>query len=292
MFSAKLFSLSIISSLIFHVALLYSVYVHSEKQPDPELLDEVLDIEVMPVKSISRNQEVLSKAKASSEIKVPEKILPQLPKHVKVVRDEGVRLQEQELPSQQKVKSHKSSQPSRQSTPVISQTERKKREMLKQQALLALKSKRQGILEQDMARRLVKEKARKLKKFSKTLESPESKISATKNAKSWTLDGDSSQSIEIRAFVLAMQKKVGRNYALPEVYKFQYNALKTTVRIVLMRDGTIAKMGLNTSSGDKVFDAMSLEMIKKSQPLPKPPPALIGKVIMVHFDPFQDREDE
>lgn len=78
---------------------------------------------------------------------------------------------------------------------------------------------------------------------------------------------------------------VRQNYSLPEVYNLKGANMKVFVNIAVNDSGQLAELSVKQSSGDPVFDELTLQAVRASVPLPKPPPDLIGQTIVLVFSP-------
>jgi TonB family protein len=199
----------------------------------------------------------IDRSKKGDEIKVNKQILPQLTKSFEIERqktkkvaDLGETFVDPEL----------------------------QRETKKNSAAAKLK-KREAL------RRLLKERARKNKKFADQTTSPIAKrLQARKReleGKEFSLGSEK----KWNRFVKEVQISIRRFYSLPEVYRSKSSNLKTVISVKLDRRGQILDIKVSESSGDKSFDDIGISTIKKAAPLPAPPKDLVGKSFVLNFNP-------
>lgn len=218
------------------------------------------------------SQSGLSNVDQAEKIQVPKKLLPQLPKHQQKVRPNKVENSavSEVLPAEEVLP--------------LTQAELRQRERIKRKALRELEKKRVG--SEDLARRLLKEKARKELKMASVVTSPEVEKTMIKASVQDQLGTAAASAEEFHQFIRSMERAIGQYYSLPEVYKYRLQGLKSAVMIQLADDGQLLSIRLETSSGDPQFDAMSLQIIRRAEPLPIPPAPLASHNIIVHFAPF------
>jgi TonB family protein len=134
-------------------------------------------------------------------------------------------------------------------------------------------------------RRLLKERARRDKKFAEKTTSP---IAKKLQARKRELEGKEfslGSKKKLNKFKRQVQASVRRYYSLPEVYRVSAKPLKTAIRVKLDESGHIVDIAVSKSSGDEGFDAIGVNTMKKAAPLPPPPRELVGKPFILNFSP-------
>jgi len=142
----------------------------------------------------------------------------------------------------------------------------------------------------DALARLLKEQARKEKKFAKETVAPLSKKLAQRKMELAENNGGASgggglSEIRRNKYANALQRAIRRNYSLPEVYNLANAKLRTEIRMILNASGDLRKLEIAVSSGDASFDQLALKTIQNSVPLPRPPTFLAGKSFTFIFSP-------
>lgn len=266
MASERYFSFCAGLSLVIHGGVLASFCEPSSSEaPIPFIEVDIGGLDGFDAKS------GLSNVDQANKIQVPKKLLPQLPKHQQKIR-----------PKKGKSRAAWVSQ-AEEALP-LTQAELRQRERIKRKALRDLEKKHSA--NEDLARRLLKEKARKELKVATAVTSPEVSNTMIKATAQEQLGTSAVSAEELHQFTRSMELAIGQYYSLPEVYKYRLQSLKSAVMIQLDDDGHLLFIRLETSSGDPQFDAMSLQIIRRAEPLPIPPAPLASHSIIVHFAPF------
>lgn len=237
------------------------------------VFDVSLQWEASPVSAIAGAK------RAAEKITVPRQTLPQLTGREKVAPDHHSSLS----PSNEKVVPDPRSA-ALISSPLHSVSARKKT------ALQALKK-------QEALRRLLTEKARREQRFSEELRSPSSdktqlkqqRQTGTTSSVPTELSGRSQSgdelAEELAEFSQKIQRSIAKFYTLPEVYQYAHTQLKSSIAVRLDARGELLAVSLERSSGDQQFDALSLNIVRRADPLPAPPQSLASRVIVLHFKP-------
>ena len=82
-----------------------------------------------------------------------------------------------------------------------------------------------------------------------------------------------------------LYKTVRRHYALPETYKAKSADTQVAISIILTASGSLRDVEIIRSSGDAVFDELTMKAVKLAAPLPKPPTKMIGRPLTLVFTP-------
>jgi len=144
--------------------------------------------------------------------------------------------------------------------------------------------------QRDAAKRMAMDRLKALNKTAKTNEAEVSSKDdvATKilqNLKGGIAGGSARGKQIIDQYVGMVRRAVQSNYSLPEAYNLKGAAMQVTIVVVVSARGDLMKVEIDQSSGDAAFDAMTLDSVKASAPLPKPPQELVGEKIFLAFRP-------
>ena len=262
----------ILCSLLGHGALLASTHLSNSSRKPPARTLDILEVglkwEKAPISTLKR-------AREDVEIRVPRKILPQLTRHQKIGSS-----------SQGGVKSDLKEGVRDHTITVKKKTLKKGGRGLQD----SQKASRMALKKEEALRRLLKEKARKERRHAEEVSSPRSnqtQMESKKGSSQSSSDQGLVPSQELTEFSREVQRVVAHYYSLPEVYRYADADLKSSVMVILDRAGKILRIELEHSSGDAVFDAMSIRVIRRAAPLPKPPKGMVGREMVLHFRPFE-----
>lgn len=89
----------------------------------------------------------------------------------------------------------------------------------------------------------------------------------------------------INQYVAMVRRSVHNNYSLPDAYNLKGANMQVMIAVVVSERGDIMKIDVEQSSGDRVFDSLTMEAVRASSPLPKPPKELAGEKILLVFKP-------
>jgi TolA protein len=134
---------------------------------------------------------------------------------------------------------------------------------------------------QEAIDRLLKEKARENQKFADVTSSPLSDSLQRRKAQLAVNGGGS----EASNYALHIQRSVRKFYSIPETYRIKGDALTAQIKISISPTGAILVMEVENSSGETGFDQLVMDIIRKAEPLPAPPTELIGKQLLLSFNP-------
>lgn len=236
----------------------------------------------------SHDRDVLSMAKPADEVRVPQELLPQLPEHQ--LRRHHPRESTDHAGSGDDVDKADAGDAGDAGDVASSRHHQQEQQLaaaaqIKAQALAEMRQKRAVMKHQEFIARLVKERARQERRYAKELTSPPADASELLALNAMQTQGTGTVGGELREFLRQLQRRISSAYELPEVYKYRAQLLVAAVSIQLNQQGHITQLALHQSSGDQLFDAMSLRVVRGSQPLPVPPPSYHGQAIVVHFSP-------
>lgn len=245
-------------SFLLHVVLLvvnFDAIFSSDRKP----MEDEWEIEAELAVGIEGEgkQDSIDRSVKGDEIKVIKQTLPQLTKSFEVEKEKEEKLADVG------------------ETVVDPELEKEEK---KRKAAARLKKK-------EALRRLLKERARREKKFADKTTSP---IAKKLQARKRELEGKEfslGSQKKISRFVREVQAAVKRYYSLPEVYRVADKPLKTAIRVKLDESGQIVDIAVSKSSGDEGFDTIGVNTMKKASPLPPPPRELVGKPFILNFSP-------
>jgi len=233
----------------------------------PALNEWAIEAEIALDSKSEAPKDMLPRAAPAEEIMVPKQTLPQLPKTVELDKTEEEDIKET-IPDEKIKESEPSEKVAKEeSTPL----DDKKREV-------AVKLKKQEALE-----RLLKEKAREKEMFADKVSSPLSE--SLQRRKAQLASGQVSSGEEVNSYVVQIQRSVRRFYSIPETYRIRGDSLTARIKISVSPKGDILFMDVENSSGETGFDQLVMEIIRKAEPLPSPPKELIGKQLLLSFNP-------
>ncbi|MEZ4741382.1 MAG: cell envelope integrity protein TolA [Bdellovibrionota bacterium] len=220
-------------------------------------------------------QDALPNAKQAEELKVDKQILPQMPKKFTIEE----KTPEKSEMAIEAIKKEKEAD--------------KEKEAGKDKELQVVKKKEQEALEvrkKDALARLLKEHARKEKKFAKETEAPLSEKLAQRkmeleNKTLGVSGGGAISKHRLHKYLAKLERAIKRNYSLPQVYNLANAKLETRIRMVLNDSGNLQKLEIAESSGEASFDQLALKAVQNSVPLPKPPSELAGESFVFVFTP-------
>jgi TolA protein len=96
---------------------------------------------------------------------------------------------------------------------------------------------------------------------------PPSSSTASKGASSSEMDA------KLRTYYARIWALIQRQWALPKGILPEHD-LKTVIVIVILKDGTLAGLNIEKSSGNKYFDQSAARAIKKASPFPMLPDSI------------------
>ena len=219
----------------------------------------------------------LPNAAPAPEAKVPVNLLPQLTKNFTVVEpkktEEAVAVEKVEKPPVEATVApeEKKADPA----PVDKKEDQQTNKLTMKDAL----------------KRLAMDKLRLDQKTAKQLEAPSKDPLAQladAMAKKGSLNkgpGNALNGSRAKKYFGLLRAAIRANYSLPEVYKARSATWKVLIGVTVGENGEILKLEIEQSSGDPAFDSLTLEAVKSSVPLPKPPPDLVGETIELNMTP-------
>ncbi|TWW09504.1 TonB C terminal [Planctomyces bekefii] len=217
----------------------------------------------------------LPKAQPAPEAKVPQELLPQLPKKFSVKEetkpDEAIAEEKEEVKPEAKPAPEESKAPEAKiKTPTKDDNQMVDAEIRKRAALEAL---------------------RREDKTAKTMEAPESdplaRLAAelNKSQKKSAAYGSVHGKANVKAYVAHLKKAIRANYNLPEVYNLKGSNIQVTLEITLAERGSLMNLEVVKSSGDSAFDELTVQAVRASVPFDKPPVDMVGSPINLVFTP-------
>jgi TonB family protein len=217
----------------------------------------------------------LPKAQPAPEPKVPQELLPQLPKKFSVKED--TKPEEAIAETKEEPKPEAKPAPEEQKAPETKiKTDNKDDNKMD---------------EAQIRKRAAMEALRKEEKTAKTTEAPESdpiaRLAAelNKSNKKSVAYGSVTGKANVKAYVGLLKKAIRQNYNLPEVYNLKGANVQVTITITIGERGDLRDLEVAKGSGDQAFDEMTVQAVKASVPFTKPPQDLVDSPINLVFTP-------
>lgn len=141
---------------------------------------------------------------------------------------------------------------------------------------------------EDALKRLLNEQARQDKKFAKEKQAENQDalaLAAAELAKKGVGLGQGAGGEVHSRYGQKLRKAVQPHYNIPEVYRMRASAYKVSITIQVAANGSLMGLEVEKSSGVMEFDESVLKAIRDAVPLPTPPPDLAGERITVNFSP-------
>jgi TonB family protein len=274
----------IIVSLMAHLLVFFVASLKLTPKP-PMISDEwSIDADILSdMPMMAAPQANVLQAQPAPEVKVSEKLLPQLPKHlvpeVETPKEEPIALEKAPEPPQPEKKNEEAPKPIDKPEPPKAITPPTPPDPDKQTLDAAELEKRKKI-----------EALQKAGQTAKDTEAPKANpkiadIIAAANKQGGVTGNGSQVTGSSQAYIDAMKKMVRQRYHLPDVYNFGSAQIEAVFSIVLSEKGDLLQLELAKSSGDAVYDDLTKEAIKQSTPFPPPPPEIAGAEIKLRFTP-------
>lgn len=286
----RLLMLLVLASALIHLVIL--VMDDWRWKRDRNLIaDEVaIDIDLMQdLEYVAPTVTTLPKAEVKApEAKAPENMLPQAPKRVAV--DEPQKKEEEEPVPVEKPKEVPKEEPKKPDEEVKAAPEKKEEPKVN----IKQDPDAQKLALDELKKRQALDALREMQKTAKTAEAPEEDPKAqiadelakkNKNKPKSNLLATAATAGRHRKYGALLNAAVRQNYSLPEVYNLKGANMKVLVNIAVNDRGELAELAIEQSSGDSVFDDLTLQAVRASVPLPKPPSDLIGETITLVFTP-------
>ncbi len=262
------------SSVVLHLIALFLIAVfHScgsiEIPEEVEIeIDMMADFEDTAVDKIS---EKTTKA-APSKVSIDKKMLPQLPKHLTVKKEEKGEVQKKETDKKVDKDSGDKDKTNDETVDVkdddnsnkITQKDLKKRAAIER--LRKLKDKKPA------------EDLDKIRRLAELNEKMTSEIDAAAKL------GDVSSRKKCKTLV---NKAVRQHYVIPETYGFGASELKVTIRVIINAQGDVMETTTHKSSGDIVFDDLTKQAVLAAAPFPVACKQFAGEAMDLNFNSNQ-----
>ncbi|MCY4443207.1 MAG: TonB family protein [Proteobacteria bacterium] len=266
---------------------------------DGESIEELqrVEIELGTLQSVTDHSGIKD-AQKSDQVRLPAQLLPQLTSRLRSA--DKSEIEETEVPEEKEdKKDHTEDAASDTLELEKSVVQEDEKEQVVQEGPLASRSKqkdRRAALEEktrqafvamqkeEAMRRMLLEEARKKKQFADKIEAEE--VVETQVKASVKAEGGSVVSAAVYdEYTRQIQLAIARFYDLPEVYRYAGEDLKTLVVVTLDTKGYVLTSQVEESSGDSLFDRVSLDVISRASPFGEPPQAWVGREMVIHFAP-------
>lgn len=240
-----------------------------EWQMDADLIS---DLDMMtPSKS------ALPKAEVAPEAKIPAETLPQLPKKFSVKEE----TKPEEAVAEEKEKE------------IPKDVKEAEKEKKVEDLNIKTENKEDNKMDQaDIVKRSAWERLKAMDKIDKQVEAPEEDKLARladelNNSKKKVNSGFASAASKgkLKQYGAMIKQAVRANYSLPEAYNLKGASLKVAISITVSESGDLLDLDVNQSSGDPVFDELTVQSVRASVPLPKPPKDVAGSAFLLVFTP-------
>lgn len=275
----RLFRFFVVVSALFHFGVV-AVQGVSFWLTRKTLLEEwTMDADLLPdLESGAPLKSALPDAKPADDPKVSDRILPQLTKKFAI----------DEKPPEEKTFEEKSD------TKPVAKDEKKVEQQPEKSTTMARQDEdEQNRLKKDEAlKRLALESLRqqnKVDKEAKAETAGDPKLADKSSASAKDINTGAVMGIPNRSafsrYRSLLAAAVRRNYVLPEAYNFKSANIRVAFTIVVTESGQLADLKVEESSGDQVFDDLTLQAVKSSVPFPPPPADLAGQAITIQFTP-------
>ncbi len=211
------------------------------------------------------------------EAKIPDNMLPQLPKNFQIVEPKKVEEPEAEEKEEPKPKNEAKVAPVEKKAEPVPTTKPDE-----QKTDLQMK---------DAMKRLALESLRQQQKVDKELKAPEQDPlaqlaeSMAKNGKINKGPGKTVNGTHAAKYIALLREAIRSNYNLPEVYNLKGSGIRVQLAIEINDSGQVSTLAVQETSGDPAFDSLTMEAVRASVPLPKPPPDLVGQTFLLNITP-------
>lgn len=266
------FGVSILGHTLFFVVEGLDIFSHRKVMVEEWVMDAEI---ISDIDFAASDRSAIDNAKEAEEVKVRENLLPQLTKTFSVKEDTVP----EETVAEEKIVEEKKEEKKEAAKP-------EKTEDLKIQT----KNKEDNKLDQREAKKRLAMQA--LIDSNKTAKTNEAEVSSDdiankilNNLKGGVAGGSARGKQIIGQYVGMVRRAVHGNYSLPDAYNLKGAAMEVTLLIVVSARGDITKLEIEKGSGDRVFDDLTINAVKASSPLPKPPEELVGEKIYLNFKP-------
>ncbi len=219
----------------------------------------------------------LPQAEIAPEAKVPAELLPQLPKKFSVKEE----TKPEEAVAEEKEKE------------IPKDIKEAEKENKAEDLKIKTENKEDNKLEQaDILKRAAIERLKALDKVDKQTEAPEQDKLARlaeelNNSKKKVNSGFASAASKgkLKQYGALIKQAVHANYSLPEAYNLKGANLKVMISITVSESGDLLDLDVNQPSGDQVFDELTVQAVRASVPLPRPPKDVAGSPFVLVFTP-------
>jgi protein TonB len=237
---------------------------------------------IQDVESSAPPKSALPQAQKAPEAKINENMLPQLPKKFTIPEQ----TKPEEVVPEKVEEKVKEPEPPKEAVKV---------EEKKEPPPLDVKAPDEEVnklAQQDALKRLALEKLRQQQKTAKETEAPEqdplaklaADVAANKKLNTGAIASLALQG-KAKKWLALLDAAVRQNYSLPEVYNLKGATVRVAIAIAVNAEGNLNELEVRESSGDSAFDQLTMDAIKASVPLPRPPPELAGETVVVTFKP-------
>lgn len=240
-----------------------------EWQMDADLISD-LDMTPPP-------KSALPKAEVAPEAKAPDQLLPQLPKKFSVKEETKPEEAVAEEKEKEVPKDVKEAEKEKKTEDLNIKTENKEDNKLDQA---------------DILKRAAIERLKALEKVTKQAEAPEedklARLAEELNSSKKKVNSGFASAAskgKLKQYGALIKQAVRANYSLPEAYNLKGASLKVAISITVSESGDLLDLDVNQPSGDPVFDELTVQAVRASVPLPRPPKDVAGSAFLLVFTP-------
>ncbi len=267
----KLFVFSVLGHLVFFTIDKFDFF---SSTPEPLVEEWSIDTDLMTDNPGAVTQTTLPKAVESDEVKVPDNLLPQLPKNFAIEQPKKAE-EDGEVEPLKNAKVGESKPDQVDKAPDVKDDKTDANKVAMKEAI----------------KRLALEKLRKEQKDVKGREYKAQKSDAMARLRSElqaakvgdAAEGGGGTGVEEKKYGALLKKAIQKHYSLPQTFTSNVASLKVILAITVDELGQLVAVRVQTSSNDPTFDEYSIRAAKAAAPYAKPPESQVGKEIHLVF---------
>jgi TolA protein len=274
----RLFITLVIVSAMIHLGFLLLddfSWIHEK----PVLTDEwTMDADLISDLDMSSPMKsALPKAEVAPEAKVAAELLPQLPKKFSVKEETKPEEAVAEEKEKEVPKEAKPDEKEKKAEELNLKTENKEDNKMNQAEILKRAALMRLMAEDKLAKTNEAPENDKLARLAEELNKSQKKVNSG--------FASAASKGKIKKYGAMIKQAVRTNYSLPEAYNLKGANMKIMISITVGASGDLLDLDVNQPSGDQVFDELTVQAVRASVPLPKPPKELAGEAIVLVFTP-------
>lgn len=267
----KLFVFSVVGHVIFFT---FDKLDFFNSTPEPLVEEWSIDTDLMTDNPGAVTETTLPKAVESDEVKVPDNLLPQLPKNFAIEQPKKAD-EDGEMEPLKNAKAGEAKPDQVDKAPDVKDDKQDATKVAMKEAM----------------KRLALEKLRKEQKDVKGREYKAQRADAMARIRSElqaakagdAAEGAGGSGLEEKKYGALLKKAIQKHYSLPQTFTSNVASLKVILAITVDELGQLVNVRVQTSSNDPVFDEYSIRAAKAAAPYAKPPESQVGKEIHLVF---------